>query len=152
MLWPTSDLVAVSWLLSIDWPDPVPGVATTLPEKTDWNTDLFIQVTTIGGGIDNYLPIRTPVIQVDAFAKASTSSTKPQWGLANHACEVIIAASFGAQSYSGDLQLPGTFSSVRVTGVSVVTEPRRRMNDIQALARYQMDIEIPYLVKEMEYE
>jgi len=134
-----TDLVVQGWLAG------VPGlseamVASTLPsDVTGWAVSGFVQVTTVGGTPDAYVPMREPVVSVDCWAVAPNSS-KPPWGKANNLAEHIAAACQDHRGCNRVVILPEGYPPVRVHQAYLLTEPRRIPSDDGAYARYQMDL------------
>lgn len=140
---PTNELVAAAWL-----GQRVPGlaadmVATTLPSNpAAWQASGFVQVVALpGGSPDLYVPIRKPVLQVDAWATPAATSGKVPWGLANHLAELVRVAVDG-QAYGLPVTLPVGYLGARVLGVILATEPRRVEGDPSGYARYTLDLAV----------
>jgi hypothetical protein len=141
---PTSDLVAVSWLRQL--PSVLAGVATELPRDTaTWAEHGFIQVGTVGGTPDMYLPIAQPALSVDCWAVGSGSG-KPPWNKANQLAEQIRAATYNQDAVDNLLvTLPAAYNNARVFNAYLLTEPRRIFDDEGSYARYQFDLQLHWV-------
>jgi hypothetical protein len=138
---PTGELVAVAWLRSV-----LTGVdvATTMPDPDRWTGDTFVAVTAIGGSVDTAVPIRSPVFQLDCYARRATTSERPAWNRANLTAEAIRLASYGV---AGLTLATGTgYAPVLLSCVLMLSEPRRIVSDPASLARYTTDVQLVYLV------
>lgn len=140
-----TDLVTVGWLAG------VPGlngsmVASTLPsDVSGWAASGFVQVSTVGGAPDAYVPMRGPVVSVDCWA-VSPNSARPPWGKANNLAEHVAAACQDHRGCTRVVVLPGEYPAVRVHQAYLLTEPRRVSEDDGAYARYQFDMAIHWTV------
>ncbi len=147
---PTNDLVAVAWLR-----ERVPGleagqVATTLPAHPEPRAAAGAPPAQAlpAGGPDIDLPRRLPVVQIDAWATASTDSStaskKPPWNLANRLVELVRLATEN-QVYGRAVTLPGSYGGARVQAVYLVSEPSRVLDDPSGYARYTADLAIDWV-------
>lgn len=138
---PNAELVASAWLrLAV----PGIGVATTLP-KVDaaMRTSGFLRVQTVGGTPDTYVPMRAPVVAVEAWAAPATdSSSQPPWGRANTLAERVLAATYNPvlMNVAVDLSSAGDYLPARVRTVVAVSEPRRVTDDPSNFARFDLDL------------
>jgi hypothetical protein len=133
--------VAVAWLSGIAELAGVP-VAATLPPPAQWGGQDFVTVGPSMGGIPSaYLLTRVPVLQVDAWAVAP-NSTRPAWNRASATAEAIRDACYGS-SQSGAIAVKG-FETVWLNGARAVSEPRRMLSDVAAIARYMITIQLMY--------
>lgn len=133
-----SELVAQAWLAGVSG---LSGqmVASTLPQDTSkWADSGFVTVHVVGGTPGLYLPVRSPVVQVDCWA-VSPSSNKPPWGKAANLAE-LIDVGCRAQNSERRVTLPGNFPEARVLAAYLVTEPRRMYGDAADYAHYMFDL------------
>lgn len=146
---PNTELVAIAWLAGVEGITSA-MVATTLPDPVkpdgtaaDWRSTGFVQVYTVGGSPAKHNPLRRPVVNVDCWAVSGTSTLKPNWALANHLAELILAEAndFDAARRTVSITV-GTkeYPDARVLGVDVLSEPRRVPSDSGGYARYQFDM------------
>lgn len=150
---PNTDLVACAWIASI------PGlsadmVATTLPEPAAWSGDGFVLVTGGIGGTMLDVPAKNPAIQIDCYATRS-GSNKPPWDRANLLAEHIRAETFQRDRAVRDLELVAkgvTYPSARVTGVRLLTEPRRMYGDPADWAHVSFDLQLLWTETEAIYQ
>jgi len=144
-LFPTTDLVASAWIASI------PGleasmVGPTLPKDvTKWADSGFVQVMTVGGTPNLYLPVAQPVVAVDCWA-VKPGSDKAPWGRANYLAELIRSATYDHATVQRDLVLPGTYPEARCLTVYPATEPRRVYSDDGGYARFNFDLAFSWIV------
>lgn len=145
-LHPTTDLVAVAWLRTLAGID-AGQVATTLPQSTSsWSELGFVQVTGVGGAPNMYVPLASPVVQVDCWAVAATSSGKPPWNKANQLAELIRAACYDLDSVADTIvSLPAAYANARVLSAFLLSEPRRVYDDDGSYARYQFDLQLHWV-------
>lgn len=140
----TTDLVVTAWLASL------PGlssstVGTVLPRpdangNLSWGASGFVAVTTVGGTPGMYVPLASPVVQLDCWA-TNPGSAKPPYGKANALAELIRWAVYVRANFQRPLALlrPG-YASARMLSAYLVTEPRRLYGDAADYARYQCDL------------
>jgi hypothetical protein len=146
-IYPTPDLVAVTWLKSVAGL-PTNQIATTLPaDNSSWATSGFVQVTAIGGNPGREVPFWQPAIQIDCWAN-NPNSQKPPWGKAGHLAATIQWATYGARQ-PGVLALGGTFHPTRLMSVYPLTEPRRILSDEAGFARVQIDLLMTWTIQEV---
>jgi len=141
---PTNDLVAISWIKTLDG-IPSSKVATTLPlnpkdpnDNSSWEASGFITVMTVGGQPQRHLPVRQPVVQVTCWA-TNTASGKPPWGKANELAATIVEACY-EQSNFGRVATPAAFEDVRVMSAYPLVEPYRVPGDGARFAIYRFDL------------
>lgn len=105
----------------------------------------FVQPSTIGGGIDPDVPIRTSVVSLDVWA-ATAGSKRPPWGQAFAVAETIIAATYDTGTYDTHtvVSLPTGYPDARVMGFYANTEPSRRPSDPSDYARVGFDVTITW--------
>lgn len=144
---PNSELVAVALLRLV--PEIVTagiGVATELPgEPVGWVGGAFVQVSSVGGSPDRYVPIARPVLQVDCYAAAANSTRSP-WGRANGVAEYIRSAMYGGMLMPVRLTMPsGAYNRADAIGAWMLTEPRRVLDDAADFARFTFDMQIDWV-------
>lgn len=135
-----SELVATVWLGQV--PGLVPDmIATQLPDdNSTWAASGFITVGPVIGGSPNIdVPMRSPVLQVTAWA-TRPGSNKPPWGKANNLIETVLAGTY-APGQGRPVILPGLFPRASVRAVQATIEPRRAYGDPADYARYVTDLQ-----------
>lgn len=141
---PSAELVAVAWLKTVAGV-PETAVATTLPgDSASWSASGFVQVRTVAGNPNPDVPLRTPVVQADAWANNADSQKTP-WGKASAIAEAIVA---GAYAFLAPrlLVMPVGFHDARLLSVWPVTEPRRMLGDEAGFARVSVDFAMSWVV------
>lgn len=150
---PNTDLVACAWIASVPGLS-IEGVATTLPDAGLWPINGFVVVTGGVGGTMLDVPARNPVIQVDCYATRA-GSNKPPWGRVSLLAETIRAETFQRERAVRDLELVAgavTYPPVRVSGVRLVSEPRRMYGDPADWAHVQFDLQLLWTETEAVYQ
>ena len=104
--YPTSPLVAVAWL-GQRVAGLAPGmVATRLPRDLSTWADLgFVQATVVTGTPDVDVPIRRPLVQVDAWAH-SPDGVKPPVNKAARLAELVRVATEDGAQYGKPVAMP----------------------------------------------
>lgn len=141
---PHSELVAQAWIRQLQGV-PTNGVGTTLPkDNTTWAASGFVQIGTVGGSPNEYLPVSNPVIGVEVWACAINSS-QPPWGKANQIAEIIKAAGYGSADSLNNPQrvvaLAPQYQNARVLAAYAITEPRRVPADDARFAHYNFNMQ-----------
>lgn len=110
-----------------------------------WADTGFVQFTAVGGAIDQYVPLRHPVVSLDIWA-ANKGSKRPPWGKAYSIAETIIAATFDTPGYDTHavVSLPDGYPDARVTAFSTTTEPSRRPSDQSDYAHLGFEVAIAW--------
>jgi hypothetical protein len=140
--YPTPEQVAIAWLGTVPGV-PVGKIATTLPGDTStWSTDGFLTVLSVGGSGPMYTGLRSPVVQVDAWAN-NPDSSKPPWGKAGSLIGAVIERTL-TDTQPGELFIRAGFYPVRLMSVYPLGEPRRVPDDESSFARYQVDLTFRY--------
>ena len=140
---PTTELVAVAWIGGIQGLSPG-MVATQLPkDNTTWAASGFVTVRTVGGAPGMYVPLRQPVVAVDAWAVNPTSN-KPPWFQANGLME-LIDQGCRVSNAGRWLTLPGLYLQARVATAYWVTEPQRVYTDQGGYARYTANLALNWV-------
>lgn len=141
---PSTELVAAAWLRSL--PDITDAmVASTLPkDHTTWEATGFLTVTPAGGTPHPDVPVRAPLVQVDAYA-TRVGSQRPPHGEAAALLEVVIASCWDEGDKATDLTIKTGYHRARVLGVSCAREPQRLYGDEQGLAKYSTDLQFHWL-------
>lgn len=149
---PNNELVAVAWLGQRVAGLLPASVGTTLPvDITKWADTGFLQVSALPGGLpDVDVPLRRPILQLDAWATANTSGTassiKPPWNLANRLVELVRLATEAGQTgyYGKPVTMPANYGPARVQAAYLVSEPRRVNDDPSGYARFTVDLAIDW--------
>jgi hypothetical protein len=144
----TTPLVTVAWLASL------PGfssamVGGVLPRPDDsgvlpWATTGFVQATIpVGGGTDMYVPLNSPVMQIDCWA-AQSNSDLPPYAKANALAETIRWACLGDTGMQGALTLRDGYAQARVKSAYLVSEPKPVYGDEADFARYLINLALTW--------
>lgn len=150
---PNSALVACAWLAQ-----RVPGlveaqVATRLPKDTSkWVDEGFAQVTIVPGSAEVDIPVRHPVVQVDAWAVAlkpdGSVDPKPPMGKAWRLANLIYRAmEDDVQRLGGfgrPVTLPASYTAARVQAAYPMTEPAEVPDDPAGYARVTFDFALDW--------
>ena len=140
---PTTERGAVAWIGGIQGLSPG-MVATQLPkDNTTWAASGFVTVRTVGGAPGMYVPLRQPVVAVDAWAVNPTSN-KPPWFQANGLME-LIDQGCRVSNAGRWLALPGLYLQARVATAYWVTEPQRVYTDQGGYARYTANLALNWV-------
>jgi hypothetical protein len=150
---PTSELVAVAWLTLYVPELPTSMVGTSLPkDTTKWADTGFLQVSSAPGGVPSVdLPVRHPILQLDAWATSNrdgqTSSVKPPWHLAAQILEAVRIATEGPQTgrYGRQIAVRENYLNVRVQAAYLVTEPAKVTDDPSGYAHFTADLAIDWV-------
>ena len=120
-------------------PNPDTGMIT-------WAPGGFIQLSTISGPIDPYVPMRHTVMSIDIWAATGGQNKRPPWGKAFALAEAVIAATYDTQLHDTHavVSLPTGYPGARVAEFSALTEPSRRPSDPADYARVGMDIRLSW--------
>lgn len=139
---PTTRLVADAWLQLA-----APGVRADedLPALDEaLRTNGFMRTSTVGGGPNQIVPMREPVVGVECwFAPPATStSTKSHWRRAEQLAEQLVDATYDTDLMGVvvDLTQIGSYRSARVHTVTVVGGPTKDEDDESDWARYDVDL------------
>ena len=139
--YPTNALVAVAWLgqrvAGLE-----PGmVATRLPRDLSTWADLgFVQATVVTGTPDVDVPIRRPLVQIDAWAH-SPDGVKPPVNKAARLAELVrVATELPTAKYSTPVEMPANYAGAIVLSAYVVTEPYEVTDDPSGFARISLDL------------
>jgi hypothetical protein len=140
---PNTELVTVALLKTV--PGLGSNVATDLPsDNSTWSASGFVQVMTVGGTPDAYLPLARPIVSVDCWA-VSPSSSKPPWGKANGLAEYIRDAVHGGIVLPKRVSLGVNYNSADVLGAWMLTEPRRIVDDDADYAHFTFDLQVDWV-------
>lgn len=143
---PNSDLVALAWLAQ-----RVPGivegqVAASLPAVASWVAEGFVTALSIPGTQPNLdIPLRKPVVQIDAWGAGGTATAKPHWPKAFRLAELIRVATEAGQLYGKPVTLPDDYSDARVQAVYLLSEPSRVNGDPSGYARVTFDLALDWV-------
>lgn len=140
---PNAELVAMAWLNRAGF--PADSLATTLPARERWTYSHFLQVRALNGGLpDVDIPQRRrAVLALDAWA-ATLNGTRPLWRDAVDVMERVRVATFS----SGDARplpilLPG-YTTARVLGAYLASEPARVEGDPSGYARVTCNLAVDW--------
>lgn len=139
--YPTNALVAVAWL-GQRVPGLAPGiVATRLPRDLAAWADLgFVQATVITGTPDVDVPIRRPLVQIDAWAH-SPDGVRPPVNKAARLAELVrVATELPTARYSSPVEMPANYAGAVVLSAYVATEPYEVTDDPSGFARISLDL------------
>lgn len=118
---PSPELVAVSWLRSLNLPF-TSDVSTTLPAENKWTETCYVQATVTGGMSDPYDRGRNPLVRVDIWAGPK------KYGEANSVAECIVDAVDAETGQGMDISITGrngpNFRTVHLAEVSVWQPPK----------------------------
>lgn len=147
---PTNAIVAAAWVAQ-----RVPGfttdmVATRLPRKTiEWAATGFVQVTPITGVPDVDIPVRHPVVQVDAWAvkldAEGNVTNKPPIGQANVLAERVRIATEEGALYNSKVITPAGYEDAIVLSAYPLTEPVEMPDDPSGYARFTFDLALDWV-------
>lgn len=144
----TTPLVAVAWLASLPAFSPA-MVGAILPRPDEngvlpWAATGFVQATAVvGGGTDMYVPLNSPVVQVDCWAGQSNSDLPPR-AKANALAEAIKWACVANTGTQVALTLRDGYAQARVKSAYLVTEPREVPGDEADFARYLLNVALTW--------
>lgn len=132
-----TELVAIAWLGTVT--GLTSGmVAATLPtDNTSWAASGFVTVRTVGGTPGLYVPLRSPVVNVDFWAVKPGS--RPPWYQANALAELVDAGARASNAQRA-VTLPTGYPTARVLSAYLLAEPRRAYGDQGDYARYTADL------------
>jgi hypothetical protein len=140
----TTDLVAVAWLGSL--PGFSPAMVGSILPRPDadgtigWASTGFVQATSgVGGTPEMYVPLASPVIQIDCWA-AQSGSDLPPYAKANALAEAIRWACLEESNFQGALTLRAGYAQARVKSAYLLTEPRRVYGDEADYGRYLINL------------
>jgi hypothetical protein len=138
-----TELVAVAWLGGVAGLS-TSMVATNLPtDNSTWAASGFVTVRTVGGAPGVYVPLRSPVVTVDAWG-VKPGSSKPPWFQAASLFEAIDLGC-RASNVSRALTLPTNYSGARVLTAYLLSEPRRAYGDQGDYAHYIADLALHWV-------
>lgn len=140
----TTALVATAWLATI------PGITadmagTQLPRPAadgtvSWATTGFVQVISgVGGTPGMYVPLASPVVQIDCWATQS-SSDLPPWAKADALAMAVWWAATQNVGIETVLALRAGYAGARVMSAYLLGEPRPMYGDPSDYARFTMNV------------
>lgn len=138
---PTNGKVAVAFLGSRFLPSITPGmVATSLPRELSTWADLgFVQATIVAASPDVDVPVRRPLVQLDAWA-VSPDSVKPNVAKANRLAELVFRGlEDDVQLFGKTLDLGPHYLPVRVLAAYPSSEPAEVPDDPSGYGRVTFD-------------
>lgn len=146
-----AELVAASYLRALlsAYDTAVGSVLQEPNEETGlltWAEGGFVQLSTISGTLDIYVPVRHTTLSIDVWAAVAGQSKRAPWGKAFSLAEAIIAATFDTQLHETHavITLPSGFPAARVIEFSALTEPSRRPSDPADYARVGFDVRLAW--------
>lgn len=145
----TTDLVACTWLASLPGFSPA-MVGTTLPRPDgdgvlSWASTGFVQVTAVVGGTpEMYVPLASPVIQIDCWATQADSDLPP-WAKANALAENIRWGCLDPANFQRAITLRSGYAQARMKSAYLLTEPRRVPGDEADYARYLVNLTLNWV-------
>ena len=147
-----SDLVAVAWIKSI------PGlvadvVATQLPSKeATWAANGAVIVPlSVGGTPHSTIPLRRPVVQVEAWGTVPGSDKLP-WGIPSQLMEQIRMGCLDRTTFCRPLAISAgnvTYPYCRVLSARMLTEPRRIWSDAGDYAGFMCNLALQWISSEV---
>lgn len=143
--YPTNALVAVAWLGQRVAGLAPAMVATRLPRDLAAWADLgFVQASVVTGTPDVDVPIRRPLVQIDAWAH-SPDGVKPPVNKAARLAELVrVATELPTAKYSTPVAMPANYAGAIVLSAFVVTEPYEVTDDPSGFARISLDLELTW--------
>lgn len=143
----STDLVAVAWIRGISGL-VADGVATQLPaDETTWAKNGFVVVPVqVGGTPHSTMPLRRPVVQVEAWGTVPGSDKLP-WGIPSQLCEQIRMGCLDRTNFSRLLTITAggvTYPNARVLSARMLTEPRRIWHDVGDFAGYMFNLALQW--------
>lgn len=144
----SNTLVCQAWIRTIPGLT-ADGVAGQLPsDETSWAANGFIVVpVTVGGTPHDTIPVRRPVVQVEAWGTVPGSDKLP-WGIPDQLCEQIRRGTYDRVNIGRPLTITSgsvTYPSARVLSAKMMTEPRRIFSDIGDYAGYQTSLMLQWV-------
>lgn len=147
---PTNAIVAAAWIGQRVVAVTPAMVATRLPrEVADWAVTGFVQCTPITGVPDVDIPVRHPLVQVDAWAvkldAEGNITNKPPVGKANVLAErVRIATESPSALYGRKVITPPQYEDAIVLSAYALTEPAEISDDPSGYARVSFDLALDW--------
>lgn len=143
-----NDMVAVAWIASITGLT-ADGVATQLPtDETTWAGHGFVVVpVTVGGTPHEYIPVRSPVVQVECWATVPGSDKLPWWK-ANQLAEQIRYGTYDRINFGRLLTITANgvaYPSAAAKSARMLTEPQRIWSDVGDYAGYRFDLQLTWI-------
>jgi hypothetical protein len=137
-------MVAITWLRTLGL--PCDGIGDDLPaDPATWAALGFLHVPTVVGGSPGiHVPMRAPVVQVDAYTNQPRSVRVP-WNKAEDLAGALLAAVQDQQA-PVSLTMPAGFFPVRLHSVWAQSEPRRIPSDPADYGRVSTDYEFRWVV------
>jgi len=118
-------------------------VATKLPRDLAAWADLgFVQASVVTGTPDVDVPIRRPLVQIDAWAH-SPDGVKPPVNKAARLAELVrVATELPTAKYSTPVAMPANYAGAVVLSVWPASEPAEVTDDPSGFARITFDLEL----------
>lgn len=144
----THELVAVAWLATI------PGITaamagTQLPRPAadgtvSWADTGFVQAVPVGGTPGMYVPLASPVMQIDCWAAQSNSDLPPR-AKANALAMAVWWAAMQNVGIETVLTLRSGYAQARVMSAYLLGEPRPMYGDPSDYARYTLNLALNWV-------
>lgn len=123
-------------------------VGMSLPKnQSAWVERGFVTYTNLSGtpGLD--LPVRNPVMRLDAWATTGTSgSSTPPWAKAYDLLEIIRDGVFGKIDQTPFSMTKPNYGQARMLSAYLTTEPAEVKGDPSGFARVQADLALEWVV------
>lgn len=123
-------------------------VGLNLPkEQSKWLARGFVTYTNLSGTPGLYLPVRNPVMRLDAWATTSTpGSGTPPWAKAYDLLEIIRDGVFGKIDQTPFEMTKPNYGRARMLSAYLTTEPAEVKGDPSGFARVQADLALEWVV------
>lgn len=147
---PTNALVAAAWI-GLRVPGFTPNMtATRLPrEVSQWAEFGFVQVTPITGTPDVDIPVRHPLVQIDAWAVTLDANGNvhnvPPIGKANDLAERVRVATEDGALYNTRITVKAGYEDAIVLSAYPLTEPVEMPDDVSGYARVTLDLALDWV-------
>lgn len=140
---PDSEMVAESWVNSLDLPAPC---STGLPrDYATWDdTGYILIVGAVGGSINSYTGVQKAVISLESYAYSEGSPYPPYWQ-SSHNLESILRACETVAISRSYIELPSEYFGARILEAVPLTPSRRKLGDQGGYAVHMVDIELTWV-------
>lgn len=154
--YPTSEMVAVEWIATVPGftcdmtGEQLPPDAQADGSPPPWvaNETGFAQVSAVVGGTPGvYLPVNSPVLQIDCWA-VTPGSDLPPWNVASALATAIWKATldrFGVARHLDITQEGVAYPPASVQAAKLLTQPRRVWGDEGDNARVTFDLWLQWI-------
>jgi hypothetical protein len=148
---PTNELATMSWLRTL------PGISHEMVGTKRLDPELmpsegFLTVRTVGGSSNIYIPQRSPVMQITAFAFDINGDRRdPPWAAAVNLLEEIREYCMYEQfNFKGVIPTENGYDDVCVQSANPLTEPAKVPGDDARMAEYTMDVQINWTRRKVD--